>query len=105
MKRNKGTQRGRGELWWVRLIERQAKSGRSVKELCAEAGVTEQSFYWWRKRLAGRGGTISGFTEVELGLVNECEIRCRSGRSVVVRGAVSAEVLQCVLHAAEGGSL
>jgi hypothetical protein len=34
--------------------------------------------------------------------VNECEVRCRSGRSVVVRGAVSPSVLANILLVAEG---
>lgn len=101
MRKTKGKQRGRGERWWARLIERQGKSGRSVKDLCAKAGVTEQSFYFWRKKLAGRTSVVSGFTEVEVGLVNEYEIRCVNGRSVVVRGAVRVDQLRTVLFCAE----
>jgi hypothetical protein len=40
----------RGEEWreWIAAQER---SGVSVKQFCEERGLTEQSFYFWRKRL------------------------------------------------------
>ena len=94
------TNRQRGERWWQRLVEEQAKTGERVVELCARNGVTPRAFYYWRRR-----GAVAqpnqGFTELEVGLVNECEVRCRSGRSVVVRGAVSPAVLANILMAAE----
>ena len=40
----------RGEDWRER-IEAQERSGVSVKQFCEERGLTEQSFYSWRKRL------------------------------------------------------
>ena len=94
------TNRQRGERWWQSLIEEQAKTGERVVELCARYGVTPRAFYYWRRR----GAAVQpnqGFTELEVGLVNECEIRCSNGRSVVVRGAVSPAVLANILMAAE----
>lgn len=77
-----------------------------MKELCAQYGVSDQGFYWWRKKLsAGRALAAASFTEVELGLVNEYEVRLKNGRSVVVRGAVSVEQLRTVLTCAEEVSL
>jgi hypothetical protein len=99
MEKSKATQQ-RGERWWQRLIEKQARTGERVVELCARHGVTPRAFYYWRRR----GAVVQanrGFTELEVGLVNECEIRCRNGRSVVVRGAVSPAVLANILMAAE----
>ena len=43
----------RGEDW-RELIEAQERSGVSVKQFCGERGLTEQSFYSWRKRLQGQ---------------------------------------------------
>ena len=40
----------RGEDWRER-IEAQERSGVSVKQFCEQQGFTEQSFYFWRKRL------------------------------------------------------
>jgi transposase-like protein len=41
---------GREEYWRERIAEHQ-RSGKSVARFCSEHGVTEQSFYSWRKRL------------------------------------------------------
>jgi putative transposase len=34
---------------------RQAEAGRSVEEVCRKMGVSEPSFYRWKKRFAGMG--------------------------------------------------
>jgi hypothetical protein len=36
---------------WRERIAAQERSGVSVKQFCEERGLTEQSFYSWRKRL------------------------------------------------------
>lgn len=41
-------------LHWREILERQANSGVSVREFCATEGVSEPSFYAWRKRLGTR---------------------------------------------------
>ena len=38
-------------LRWREILRRQADSGVSVREYCATEGVSEPSFYAWRKRL------------------------------------------------------
>ncbi len=38
--------------FWRELIAQQEQSGVSVRTLCEQRGVSEQSFYQWRKRLA-----------------------------------------------------
>jgi len=40
---------------WAELIAAQQRSGMSVKQFCKEEGLTEYSFYAWRKRLQERG--------------------------------------------------
>src|SRR5437016_3671661 len=40
----------RSEYWRERIAE-QERSGMSVQRFCEEQGLTEQSFYLWRKRL------------------------------------------------------
>jgi hypothetical protein len=37
--------------YWRRLIEEQAGSGQNVTSFCRERGVSDVSFYTWRKRL------------------------------------------------------
>jgi len=36
---------------WREQVEQQERSGLSVKQFCETHGITEQSFYVWRKRL------------------------------------------------------
>ena len=40
---------------WAERIGAQQRSGMSVKQFCKEQGVTEYSFYAWRKRLQEKG--------------------------------------------------
>lgn len=52
--------------WRERLAEQQ-RSGRTVKQFCQEHGITQCSFYAWRKRLREEG-TVR-FALVERGRV------------------------------------
>ena len=40
---------------WAERIAAQQRSGMSVKQFCQEQGLTEYSFYAWRKRLREKG--------------------------------------------------
>jgi hypothetical protein len=40
---------------WAERIAAQQRSGMSVKQFCKEQGLTEYSFYSWRKRLQESG--------------------------------------------------
>jgi hypothetical protein len=40
---------------WTERIAAQQRSGISVKQFCMERGLTECSFYAWRKRLQEKG--------------------------------------------------
>ena len=40
---------------WAKRIAAQQRSGMSVKQFCNDQGLTERSFYAWRKRLLERG--------------------------------------------------
>lgn len=43
------------ELRWRGILKRQAGSGLSVSEFCASEGISQPSFYSWRKKLRERG--------------------------------------------------
>jgi hypothetical protein len=43
---------------WAQRIAAQGRSGMSVKEFCKEQGVTECSFYAWRKRIRNESGPV-----------------------------------------------
>lgn len=40
-----------GREYWRELISRQEQSGTTVRAFCAQQGVTDASFYGWRKKL------------------------------------------------------
>jgi transposase-like protein len=40
--------------YWQEQIAQQSQSGQSVQQFCKTRGITEQSFYVWRKRLQKR---------------------------------------------------
>ena len=48
---------------WAEQIAAQRRSGMSVKQFCAEQGLTENSFYAWRKRLRERGAVRFALVE------------------------------------------
>jgi transposase len=53
---------------WAERIAAQQRSGMSVKQFCKEQGLTEYSFYGWRKRLQEKG-------PVRFALVERCARR------------------------------
>ena len=54
----------RSEYWQERIAE-QERSGLSVQRFCEERGLTEQSFYLWRKRLRKREPVRFALVETE----------------------------------------
>jgi transposase-like protein len=51
MPRKSGTER---ELRWREIVNRQAESGLSIREFCANEKVSQPSFYVWRKKFRER---------------------------------------------------
>ena len=49
-----GRQNSEKKLRWREILERHADSGVSVREFCMSEGVSEPSFYAWRKKLGMR---------------------------------------------------
>jgi putative transposase len=45
---------GEAALRWREILKRQAGSGLSIREFCATEGVSQPSFYAWRRRLRER---------------------------------------------------
>ncbi len=52
-----GKQSERRQQWRLRIAE-QEKSGQSIRQFCHDKGISEFSFYTWRKRLS-QGGPVS----------------------------------------------
>jgi putative transposase len=70
---------------------RQAESGTSVGEVCRKMGVTEQSFYRWKRRYAGMG-------VAELRRLKMLEEENRRLKQLVADLALDKEMLQDVLR-------
>lgn len=55
MAAQRGPRRREGkEQFWRRMVEGHSKSGESVRDWCDRHGVSEPSFYAWRRELAKR---------------------------------------------------
>ncbi len=70
---------------------RQAESGTPVGEVCRKMGVTEQSFYRWKRRYAGMG-------VAELRRLKMLEEENRRLKQLVADLALDKEMLQDVLR-------
>lgn len=57
-----GRRRSRqGEQYWRGVLERQGKSGQNIRGFCRANGISEGSFFNWRRKL-GRLGTRSAMS-------------------------------------------
>ena len=100
-------QRDRGkEQFWRQALARWRHSGITVRAYCAQHGLSEPSFYAWRKELARRdrraaepAGGVAAFVPVQI--VPEpgvaIEIVMRQGHVVRVRPGFDRQTLRSVL--------
>jgi hypothetical protein len=72
---------------WREMIRQQEKSGLSVPVFCRERGVSEQLFYWWRKRLKGSQPVRFALVETE-----QTKQPCRSGVEVWLSGGERLQI-------------
>ena len=101
-------------LYWQEIIARQAESGASVRQFCAAEGVSQASFYAWRRKLgkrtggekesqtssSRRSGSRNGRDFIPLHLLDSSgavEVVHPSGYRIRVTGAVDVRGLQQVL--------
>ena len=92
----------RDEDWRTR-ISAQERSGISVKQFCKQQGLTEQSFYYWRKRLQTTTSMRFALVEAEprRGTAEHAalELVLTTGERLRIRGGVYAATLRQVLEA------
>ena len=92
--------------YWHEHVAEQERSGRSVQQFCKEKGITEQSFYVWRKRL--RRQEPARFALVETGPARqhapktELELVLVSGERLRIGAEVDPARLRRVLEALRG---
>ena len=70
MAAQRGPRRSEGkERVWRRIVEDQPGSGESVREWCERHGVSEPSFYAWRRELRKRDAAEGGQTLMPVTIV------------------------------------
>jgi transposase-like protein len=89
---------------WRERIAAQERSGVSVKQFCEERGVTEQSFYGWRKRLRRQAPlrfalVETGGTPRERATEADLELVLISGERLRIGGGVDPTALRKVPEA------
>lgn len=57
-----GKQGGEKERYWEDMLNRQAASGLSIRRFCAKQGISQPSFYAWRRRLRAEKNDVSPAT-------------------------------------------
>jgi hypothetical protein len=89
---------------WAERIDTQQRSGVSVKQFCKEQGLTECSFYAWRKRL--RKKEPVRFALVDRGAANQesgrdvsLELVFTTGERLRIGAGVDTATLRTVLEA------
>ena len=56
----------RKERFWRRMLRQWQRSGLSVRAFCEQHGLSQPSFYAWRRTLADRDAHTVAFVPVEL---------------------------------------
>ena len=97
---------GASDKAWRERIAAQEQGGLSVKQFCEQQGFTEQSFYYWRKRL--RKATPMRFALVEAEPRREpadqniLELVLTTGERLRISAGVDSTRLRQVLEAVRG---
>jgi hypothetical protein len=87
---------------WAERIAAQRRSGTSVKQFCKEQGLTEYSFYAWRKRLQQTGPVRFALVDRSPGRQERAaeaalELVLATGERLRISASVDAATLRTVL--------
>jgi transposase-like protein len=89
--------------YWSKLIAEQEVGGQKVRPFCRERGITEPSFYYWRKRLRKSGAVRFALLETtpanSAGTASALELMLRNGERLRIGNQVDAATLRMVLEA------
>jgi transposase-like protein len=90
---------------WKAVIAEQKQSGQTVESFCQQRGVTQQSFYQWRKRLGAAQAPVR-FALVATGKPQAresaaMELVLRSGHCLRIAAGVDGATLRTVLEVLE----
>lgn len=92
------------EEYWRSLVKEISNSKEGVEAACERAGVSRANFIWWRRKFRKQSSNLEKtfhVTEVPVIQTTEVEIRCRTGRSIIIRGHSAADLLCKALQIAE----
>ena len=89
---------------WAERIAAQQRSGNSVKQFCKEQGLTEGSFYAWRKRLQKKEPVRFALVDRRVAGQEQAteaalELVMATGERLRVGAGVDAATLRTVLEA------
>ena len=92
---------------WAERIAAQQRSGISVKQFCKEHGLTQYSFYFWRKRLQERGPVRFALVErsarrQERAAESVLELVLATGERLRIGPGVDITTLRTVLEVLRG---
>ncbi len=92
---------------WAERIAAQTRSGMSVKQFCREQGLTEYSFYAWRKRVQASGPVRFALVErrarrQERTAEPTVELVLATGERLRIGSGVDIATLRTVLDALRG---
>ena len=101
-----GKSASRGDYWRAQ-IEAQEGSGRSVARFCKDQGLTEQAFYFWRKRLRNQQPVRFALLETEVvgqqpATEVDLELVLATGERLRIGAGVETATLRRVLEALRG---
>ena len=87
---------------WAERIAAQQRAGISVKQFCKEHGLTEYSFYTWRKRLQQTGPVRFALVDrnprrLERAAEAALELALATGERLRISAGVDAATLRTVL--------
>ena len=87
---------------WAERIAAQQRAGISVKQFCRAQGLTEYSFYAWRKRLQQRGPVRFALVDrnprrQERAVEAALELMLATGERLRISAGVDAATLRTVL--------
>jgi hypothetical protein len=92
--------------YWRRLIAEQEAGGHKVRPFCVERGITEPSFYYWRKRLRETGPVRFALLQPRSSDADRgstaLELVLRNGERLRITNQAEAATLRMVLEAVRG---
>ena len=102
---------GERETFWREQVHRQAASRLSVRRFCEEKGLSEPSFYAWRRTLAQRDQAIQAPEFVPVMLAphvassSRITIELRGGRVVHLPETMATERVVALLRGLEASEV